>query len=459
MMSIKNSPIQLSHHSAKVCIYGLGFVGLSLACILAAQGIQVIGVDSNPTIIDGLNHNTPHFHEQGLNELLKDVKDQNLIKFYNTNQEIAEIIDIHIICVSTPIDVNMQPDLKYIIQVTQFISKKLKPNDLVIYRSTLPVGTLRSTIMPILQTSNLSIGKEFFLAFAPERTVQGNTLKELQSLPQIIGGFDQVSIDLTTQLFRSITEDIVIVESLEAAEMIKLLNNTYRDLRFAFANEVAIMCDHLNLNAFNLIEAANYKYPRDPIPMPSPGVGGSCLSKDSHLYSNFGSYHDYVPILGKISRKINDDGHLYVYEKINKYCNLVRKNIHEIKILIIGIAFKGFPETSDTRESMAFKLIEILPSVQNIYIKDFVNIERNLVLKSCNSVENIMDGFINVDIALVMNNHPLNCKFDVTKAISSMQPAPLFFDGWNQFSQKHVECINDAYYATMGYMTLKPAHA
>jgi len=435
-----------------IAVYGLGFVGLTLAAALANSGMLVVGIDSNPDVIDRLKQGKPTFFENGLESLLDSLSQINPIHFTLTPHKLNA--DIHIICVGTPVDCNNSPDFTYVTEVTQTIASILNKGDLVILRSTLPVGTTRQLIIPILEKSGMQAGIDFFISFAPERTVEGNALEELRILPQIIGGLDNVSCQLTARVFNRITRTIVEVESLEAAEMVKLLNNTYRDLVFSFANEVSRICDGLNVNAFKLIEAANEGYPRNPIPMPSPGVGGICLAKDPYLYTNpYGMTLDYRPTLGKASRSINANGHLDVLRKIQKFCEVSGKQMASIKILLIGLAFKGIPETSDIRESIAIKLISALPKSSNIRIKDFVLGNEEILALGCQPVENFLAGFNEVDVVLVMNNHPSNSRFNIVDAFKHMSQPFLIFDGWNMFDQRQIESLPGAYYATLGYIT------
>jgi UDP-N-acetyl-D-mannosaminuronic acid dehydrogenase len=435
-----------------VAVYGLGFVGLTLASVLANAGLLVVGVDSNPDVVAKLNDGQPTFFENGLKSMLDSLSQANPIHFTSSPDEANA--DIHIVCVGTPVDHDKNPDFSFVIQASEAISRNLKRNDLVIFRSTLPVGTSRQLIVPVLEKSGMKAGSDFFVAFAPERTVEGNALEELRVLPQIIGGIDKTSCELTAKLFSRITNTLIEVESLEAAEMVKLLNNTYRDLVFAFANEVSKICDGLNLNAFKLIEAANEGYPRNPIPMPSPGVGGICLAKDPYLYTNpYGGGSGYRPILGEASRSINSRGHLDVLEKIRRFCALTGKDIANVKILLIGISFKGTPETSDIRESMATKLVRALPCAANIRIKDFVVGKEDIAALGCEHVGDIMAGFDGADVALVMNNHPLNGRFNIAEAFKLMSRPFMVFDGWNVLNQQQIESFPGAYYATLGYMS------
>ena len=438
----------------KIMIYGMGYIGLTLAVVLSNTGLYVIGADKDKSIIKNLQKGKPQFFESGLDSLLNSTIQENSIQFtsdiYNTKA------DIYIVCVGTPFDkVNGIADLSQLQEVSQDIANKIKKNDLIILRSTVPVGTTRNKVMPILQSNGYKAGEDFYISFAPERTVEGIAIEELRTLPQIIGGFDKRSIELTTKLFNKITKTIIDVESLEEAELVKLINNSNRDLSFAFANEVAYICEKYNINAFKLIDSANDGYIRNPISKPSPGVGGPCLSKDPFLFSLSPSEFNEGAILGNASRKINLFGAEYVYNKIEKFCKKTGKKIDLVKILIIGLAFKGVPETSDIRDSVAVDLINLFPKKNNIFVKDFIVDKQQIEQIGCNYVDNIYDGFKGADIILIMNNHYKNNKFNTFEALKFANKPFLFFDGWNIFNQDELEKNVDCFYSSMGYMTNK----
>jgi UDP-N-acetyl-D-mannosaminuronic acid dehydrogenase len=435
-----------------IAVYGMGFVGLTLAAVLANSGLMVLGIDNDKKVIDELKFGRPSFYENGLESMLDSIAQSNPIVFIKDDDEFNA--DIHIVCVGTPVDAKKSPNFHFVNQVCKSISKRLKKGDLVIFRSTLPVGTCRNLIIPILNESGLIVGEKFFFSFAPERTVEGNALNELRTLPQIIGGYNKQSYELSSKLFSKITNTIVEVESLESAELVKLLNNTYRDLVFSFSNEVSMICEGLNINSFDLINSANEGYPRNPIPLPSPGVGGICLSKDPFLYTYSSFYKNkYSPILGLASREINSKGHINIMEKIKKYCYLSGKEINQLIVYVIGIAFKGNPETSDIRESVAINLINLLPDTVEIRVKDFVVDEEVVSSFGWIPVNDILDGFIDSDVVLFMNNHPFNNKFNILNALKLMKQPSFIFDGWNIINQKQVESFGSAIYGTHGYMT------
>lgn len=436
----------------KIAVHGLGYVGLTLACTFASRGLSVVGVDIDKSLVQKLQRGIAPFFERGLDAMLQSQREAEKISFAVSVEN--QRADIHVVCVGTPLDRQNKPDLTAIREVSRAISKELGRGDLVVYRSTVPVGCTRTVVVPALEENGLKIGQDFSVAFAPERTIEGNALEELLTLPQIVGGYDPHSANEATDLFKTITNTIVEVESLEAAELVKLINNTYRDVAFAFANEVAELCDHSNIDAFRLIHAANDGYPRNQIPTPSPGVGGLCLSKDPFLYTYPMSGAER-PKLGSASRAINSQGHHYVVRKLKEYCDRMGRSLPQLRILIIGIAFKGHPDTSDIRDSVALDLIEELPARENIRVMDHVVSREDLAELGVAVVENIEDGFDGIDAVLVMNNHSRNNTFNVTAALRLANRPTFFFDGWHLFDIAEIESQQGVCYATLGYMTPK----
>ena len=432
-----------------VAVYGLGFVGLTLACTFANAGLSVIGVDTNEAVLAKLRKNQPTFYEKGLESLLLSLADSNPLRLTSRADEHAA--DIHVISVGTPVGADKVPDMGMIRTIAANISKVLKRGDLVVLRSTVPVGTTRKEVLPVLESGGLVAGRDFFLAFAPERTAEGNALEELRVLPQIVGGFDPSSVEMTGRLFNEITNTIVEVGSLEAAEMVKLMNNTFRDLVFSFANEVAFLCDDFNVDAFRLIHAANEGYPRNPIPLPSPGVAGLCLSKDPYLYSNPQAATSFKPTLGKASRAINSQGAKYVLSKLDKFAGRYGLDPKALNILLVGLAFKGMPETSDYRDSVALELVQSL-NTANLVIRDFVISDADIAALGYTPTSDITEAARAADVILVMNNHYLNNKFNVVQALQSRESPTLVFDGWHMFNRRELEGMGVTY-ATMGYMT------
>lgn len=433
----------------EVCIVGLGYVGLTLAASLSDVGFRIIGVDHNKEILQKLKRGIPHVHEVGLDALLK----YHLNKTFLLKPDLEKReSDVYIICVETPIDDSGKPVMKHLEKAAISAGRVLKKDDLVVIRSTVPVGSCRNFVLPILEReSGLAMGKDFYLVFAPERTVEGKALEELRKLPQVIGGLDKTSVELASKLFRELAPTIVTVDSLEAAEMVKLINNTFRDLTFAYANELALICDKLGLDAAKLIEASNEGYPRGNVPAPSPGVGGACLTKDPYILIDAAKKRGVEPVLMKHARKINEYMPSHVAEKIVSFCRSKRKNLSKVKIFIIGFAYKGRPETKDMRFSPTLDLLKFLAKagVKRIYGYDPV-VPKIEIEKLGVTVCNLRQGLKGADCAVIMNNHESYTDMSIYPLLNSMKKPGLFFDGWHIFPKEMVARVKGITYGGFG---------
>ncbi|MFX1394600.1 MAG: nucleotide sugar dehydrogenase [Promethearchaeota archaeon] len=436
-----------------VCIIGMGFVGLTLAVSLADIGFKVLGVDNNEDVLDVILSGDPHFHEKNLDYLLK----RNLNKNLFVSKEItSDDNDIYVISVGTPVGENNEANLDSVKKVSSMIGQHIKEGDIVILRSTVPVTTCRNVVLPILEKeSNLTCGVDFHLVFAPERTIEGKALEELKNLPQIIGGYSRECVDIASNFFRYLSPHIIAVESLEEAEMIKLVNNSFRDLSFAFANELVYICDNFNLDATKIIKDASEGYPRNKLPLPG-FVGGYCLKKDPYIYAKSAQQKKVLSNLALISRKINEQLPYYVIEKILDFAQKFKKNSDNCKIFIIGFAFKGVPETSDMRNSCTLDIIELLRknNFRNIHGFDPVvdgNDIEDLGVKLCSYEE----GFVNTDIVIIMNNHPLYRQLDIVSLLEKANKNCLFIDSWAIFKPKEILKVDGIFYQGLGFIREK----
>lgn len=422
----------------EVCIIGLGYVGLTLAVSLADVGFRVVGVDKNKSVIQSLQRGNAHFHEVGLDALLGFHVNKS---FFVKSALDSEDSDVYIICVDTPIGRERKANTKNFEDACLLVGKILKKEDLVIVRSTVPVGTCRNIVLPNLEkSSGLIGGGDFYVACAPERTVAGKALEELRKLPQIVGGLDTASAELTSNLFRNLTPTIVNVDSLEVAEMIKLIDNTFRDFIFAYSNELALICDRLNLDTVKLIRAANEGYSRNRIPMPSPGVGGSCLTKDTYIFMEIAARAGYEAKLTRIAREINEYMPVYVAEKIANFCKANGRDLSEVKIFVIGFAFKGEPETSDTRKSSTLDLVKHLRTFnEHTKIFGYDPVVSSEEIKKFGVIPCTLEtGFENANCVIIMNNHKSYANMDIYRLLNKMNKPSLFFDGWHIFSREVV---------------------
>ncbi|TAK04876.1 nucleotide sugar dehydrogenase [Patescibacteria group bacterium] len=414
-----------------VCIVGLGFVGLTLAVTMAEVGYDVVGIERRPDVLAHLRKGTPHFHEKNLPALLKKHVGSRLTLEHAIAPGRA---DIYIVSVGTPIDeATHVVDYGHLTAAAEAIGDVLRVGDLVILRSTVPVGTTRSRVIPILeQRSGLAAGRDFSVAFAPERTVEGRALEELRTLPQVIGGWDARSLDLAARVFRAVAPTIVATSGLEAAEMVKLVNNSYRDYVFAFANQVALLCDRLGISSTAVIDAANEGYPRNPIARPSPGVGGICLRKDPILFAESARNAGVDPRITLAARDLNRAVPERVAEKVLAFAADKGIAPEKLRVGVLGVAFKGMPETSDVRGSVTLDVATALRARgvrADIVAHDPVVPQEEITAAGFRPAA-VEDVFAGSDAVLQLTNHPRYETLDFG-ALAASGGASYFFDGWN----------------------------
>ena len=431
------------------CILGMGYVGLTLAMILADDGFQVTGIDPDPKVISSLQQKKAPFFEKGLEPLIERYFDNG----FNLLSEIGDsLFDIYVVAVGTPVNREGIPIMDDIEKVLGQISRVLKFNDLIILRSTVPPRTCRNVAIPILEKgSGLKAGSEFHFVFAPERTVQGKALEELRLLPQIIGGYTTECVNAASQFFNVFSPTIVKVDSLEAAEVVKLLNNSFRDVSFGYSNQIGRYCEALNVDTVAVINAANEGYLRNPLPLPSPGVGGTCLQKDPYILYDSAKKCGVDLSVVREARKSNENMIQFVGGKIESFVS--EKNLTQnIKIFILGVAFKGSPETSDIRASTSIDVIRYLESknFSNIVVYDPIVSQGTLADAKLKSVEVAEEGFKESNIVLTMNNNPSYQNLNLFKLVSLMKKPGMLFDAWHIFQQKEVESIPGILYQGLG---------
>ena len=442
--------ISSANDKYNIAIFGMGFVGITLAASFSNNGYQVTGIDINEKILSNLKQGIPHIHEPGLQEILKNSLKRKTISF--SSQLNNSEHNIYIISVGTPIGKDLKPDLSSLRVVVEDLANFLKFGDHVMLRSTVPLGTTRNFVIPTLENiSGLRAGKDFKISFAPERTVEGNALVELQNLPQIIGGYSSECLKHSVDFWVNLTQSVVKVESIESAELVKLANNTFRDLSFAFSNELAMLGAEFNINSFELINAANEGYPRNKIPLPSPGVGGYCLTKDPLLFStNFNGGKNSTS-LGIKSREVNKKAANYPLMIIRKFSQRFNMELSNLNVLILGVAFKGQPETNDYRQSISIDIFnEIKNLVNRVEAIDQVINEKELLNLGFYKSKSKVNAHKDADVILILNNHPGNISSHIYS--SSVRPK-LIFDGWGMLNKSTVENSQNLIYATMGYIT------
>ncbi len=422
----------------KIGVAGLGYVGLTLGLTLADLGFKVVGVDINAKTRSIIKEKKSPFYEEGIDALLSDHVGKKFI--VSENFEGANRCDVYFIAVGTPIGEDNIPNLSYLEEATRNIGKVLKRGDIVILRSTVPLGTTRNSIVPLLEAvSGLRGGEDFFAVFAPERTIEGQALAELRTLPQVIGGINQASSNLAASIFSTMTKSLAIVDSTEEAEVVKLINNTYRDVTFAFANEVSMVCQKWKIDTNKVIEAANMGYARSNVPKPSPGVGGYCLVKDPLIFAHGARVAGYEPKLFEYARAVNERILSTLAEDVIAHLNTLTTR-QKSKIFILGFAFKGNPPTSDLRGSTTVTLAKNLMErgYANIYGYDPVVPKEELETLGIKVVKKVEDGFQNADAILVMNNHPALKELPVRALMAKAHIGAALFDTWALYTKEEV---------------------
>lgn len=324
-----------------ICVLGLGYIGLPTACFLASAGYKVIGVDLDKKKINILNKKNLPFDEPGLNWLFS----KGFKNFTFTSS--IQLADVFIISVPTPITENKKPDLNFVKQAAGNINKVLKNGDLVVIESTVPPGATEKIILPILKNKRKNC--KIYLSHAPERAIPGKTLREMAENDRIIGGTDEKSTQLTKEIYSSFVKGKIYSTDATTAEFVKLIENSFRDVNIAFANELAKICDEIKVSIWEAIKLANL-HPRVNIHLPGPGVGGHCLAVDPWFLIRRGS--NGAKFI-KLARNINDSMPNYTVGCIAK----MLKGIKEPTITILGVAYKA--NIDDWRESPALRVIKI----------------------------------------------------------------------------------------------------
>ncbi|MDD1730359.1 MAG: nucleotide sugar dehydrogenase, partial [Methanospirillum sp.] len=327
---------------SRICIVGLGYIGLPTALLLGKEH-DVTGFDINEDIVSRINRKEIPFLEPGMDELLKSSG------IMASTQPVSA--DVFIICVPTPFDKEVRmADLRHVKQAVEAITPFLCSGNLVVIESTIPPGACEKVVIPIIECSHLKVGSDILLSHCPERAIPGNTFKEMVFNDRIIGGINSLSADITMELYRTFVKGTIYKTDIRTAEFVKLVENTFRDVNIALANELAMLAEDSGINVWKAISLAN-KHPRVNILLPGPGVGGHCIAVDPWFLTESSCN---VKIIS-MAREINDNMPSFILSKIKRI--LQEEGITNPVITILGVAYKG--NIDDTRETPALKLIKL----------------------------------------------------------------------------------------------------
>ena len=393
----------IKNKRAKVAVIGLGYVGLPTAVELAKTGFQVFGIDIKKERVDLVNKGKPYILDVSSKDLKEAVNSKKLIAF-NTHQSLKKA-DIVLICVPTPLDKYKIPDVSYIISTTEAIAKHLHKGQLIILESSTYPGTTREVILSELEKTGLKVGKDFFLAHCPERLDPGNEKYKLKDVSRVVGGITKKCTQLATDFYRSfIKAQVLPLSSADAAEMTKILENTFRLVNISMINELALLCGKMGIDIWEVIEAAKTK-PYGFMPFyPSPKISGHCIPLTPFFLSYKAKEYNFWTRFIELAGEINEQMPHQVITKVIWALNLKKKPVRESKILVWGVAYKK--DIGDTRESAAFDIMfDLLRKGAKVdYFDPFVK-EFKVDNKTLKSIKYSPAKLKNYDLVLILTDH------------------------------------------------------
>lgn len=404
-MSIHKNELhqKLDDHSAKVVVLGLGYVGLPLAAVLAEAGFKVTGVDPDQEKISLLNQGISYIDDVD-KEVIRNLTSKGNLSATSDFSVVAEA-DAVSICVPTPLRKTRDPDMSYIVEVSESIAPYIHPGMVVVLESTTYPGTTRELLLPkLIEGENLVVGENFFLAFSPERVDPGRENWTTINTPKVVGGITPACTEIASAFYEGALETVVPVSTTEVAEMTKLLENTYRMVNIGLVNEMAIMCDRMGINVWEVIDAAATKPFGFMKFTPGPGLGGHCIPIDPLFLSWKLRSLNYTARFIDLASEINTSMPRYVVNKVGEALNDRQKALKNSRVLILGAAYK--PDIDDVRESPALDVIGLLQQngAEVKYHDPFISQlkHENINLES---VPDLMEAVASVDCVVIITNH------------------------------------------------------
>ena len=368
---------KIAKREAKIAVAGLGYVGLPLAVEFAEAGFQVVGLDVQADKVQQINAGCSYIDDVS-QERVQSLRQSGLLRATCDYEDIRSV-DAISICVPTPLRKTRDPDMSYIIQAAKSIAKICQPGMLIVLESTTYPGTTEEIILPEITREKLAAGGDVFVAYSPERVDPGNQTYTVRNTPKVVGGITAHCTDVATALYSAAVDSIIKVSSPTAAEMVKLLENTFRAVNIGLVNEMALMCDKLDIDVWEVINAAATK-PFGYMPFfPGPGLGGHCIPVDPHYLSWKLKTLNYNARFIELASEINTSMPYYVVEKVTEALNNQERAVRGSRILVLGVAYKG--DVDDVRESPALDIISLLrhrgaavcyhdPHVPEIYLEN-----------------------------------------------------------------------------------------
>jgi UDP-N-acetyl-D-mannosaminuronic acid dehydrogenase len=390
-----------------ICVLGLGYIGLPTASTFAAHGMNVVGVDVNQHVVDVLRNGEIHIHEPGLRTLVQAAFGSGKLRV----SDVPESADAFIIAVPTPlVDADgKQADLSYVISASESIVPHLRRGNLVMLESTSPPCTTVEVVAPILEKSGLKAGADFYLAYSPERVLPGQILREMIENARVVGGIDQASAEAGRDLYANFVRGDILLTDATTAEMVKLIENTYRDVNIAVANEFARLADRFGVDVWQAIELAN-RHPRVNILRPGPGVGGHCISVDPWFLV------EAAPDLAKLirqARQVNDDQPAFTTRLVSQALG----GLEGRQIAALGLTYK--PEVDDLRESPAIDVVRMMV-VGGAAVRTYEPFAAQTSVPGAQAVSSLEDALKEAEAVVLLVDHQVFRELDPSRIASAM---------------------------------------
>ncbi len=347
---------RIDTREARFGVIGLGYVGLPLSVAITEAGFRVLGLDVSEQVVDWLNSGNSHIEDVPPATVMG-MRERGQFEATTDAARLAEC-DVICICVPTPLSKTRDPDVSYVVHASNAVASALRPGQLVILESTTYPGTTREVLLPLLEANGLEVGKDVFLCFSPERVDPGNTVWQVRNTPKVIGGITPACVHVGATAYGEVLDTVVPVSTTEAAELAKLLENTFRAINIALVNEMAQVADRLDVDIWEVIEAAASKPFGFMKFVPGPGIGGHCIPLDPHYLSWKMKTLNYRTRLIEVASEINSEMPEYVVDKVREGLNEHRKPVLGSRILVLGVSYKK--DVGDVRESPAIDIIRLL---------------------------------------------------------------------------------------------------
>ncbi len=439
---------RIQSRSAKVCIVGLGYVGLPLAVASAEAGFSVLGVDVDRSKVEQVNRGVCYVEDPYVKEHLPSLVNAGKIKATTKHSEALPSADVVIVCVPTPIDKLENPDLSFLKATTKTIAGHLTDYKLVIVESTSFPGTTEEVIRPILERTGKTAGDDFALVYSPERIDYGNSAYSMTKIPKIVGGLNDESTKQGASFYGAILQArVVSVSGPSVAEATKMLENVFRYVNIALVNELAVLHEELGVDFIEAVDAAATK-PFGFMPhYPGPGVGGHCIPKDPFYLVYKAKKAGFKLRLVQASKAVNRDMPAHVVERLSKSLRDKKKKLRKAKVVLWGLAYKG--EVKDTRRSPSLDLLKLFKRA-GFSVKVYDPYVPRIVVEglSYESAESMLDSIKGADALVIATNHKVFAKPELSELKSRMNADPILFDTRNLLSRNEAEDAGFTYLAT-----------